>query len=60
MINSIMKNFIYFAARNILRNKGIFNMHLYYGIDYNIAKINKNMIYSNFQQIILQIIISFG
>ena len=43
-----------------LRNKGIFNMHLYYGIDYNIAKINKNMTYSNFQQIILQIIISFG
>ena len=27
-------------------------MHLYYGIDYNIAKINKNMTYSNFQQII--------
>ena len=35
-------------------------MHLYYGIDYNIAKINKNMISSNSQQIILQIIISFG
>ena len=35
-------------------------MHLYYGIDYNIAKINKNIQWNNFQQIILQIIISFG
>ena len=30
-------------------------MHLYYGIDYNIAKINKNIISSNSQQIILEI-----